>query len=41
MFPDYITISNIKMNFTFNKKDQKNRAWNARVKGMFDFKKLI
>ena len=34
MFPNFIIISNVKTNFTFDKNRGNNGSWEARVKGM-------
>lgn len=35
MFPDYVIISGVQMNFTFNKKNSDKTAWKADVKGLW------
>ena len=36
MFPDLITVSNVKTNFTFDKNRGNNGSWEAKVKGTDD-----
>lgn len=41
MFPDYVIISGVQMNFTFNKKNSDKTAWKADVKGQLRILRLI